>query len=318
MRLLLKRLLSRVSVVFLIISISCKTVKEPDWINNPPKDDEKYLYIVTFSEDDNYIPALVREVKNKYDYDSELLRDIFIGIFYFKKYDEVEILDTYKTETGEYNLFRINRDFFKKIFRYKNPDTTTFSIYETNGDQELLNLFGYKAYRNYLARLTELLENPTLENSQEIARLLEKIFSVLEPIKIKDIKIFDTVNLDEVFYIKELDEPTKSFNFTLENTGIYLDGFLFNVAFLQGFKNSRSIATIPIRNNGLLFVPPSPRITGEAYIESNIYLEDLAILLKKSNAQYFLWETTNKALEKLEVISSQTRVYFTYQCVGEY
>ncbi len=315
---ILKNCKKQFLILLISLLFSCNTDQRPGWILNPPNDTDEYIYLVSISENEEFIPDMISQLKNRYGYDNEYIPNIIMSEV-FKDDGNVVVKDTFSDETGFYKLIQIKKSFldplvdlfvyrFEKISSMKSDNEVTADEYLENGKT-------YSAYSSYLSALRDLLMSDDLEDIPAKIRLFNNLAEIVKPIKISDVSSFDKVYIGES-KLSEVDRGNREISFSLTGTpGLDYTGFKLITSFQEGYNLRDRVTLIPIVENSYSFTPPAPKQSGEHGIAINMDFEELLQLFDVPARNSYISGYIRPIKNYLESIMENTQLDLTYSAI---
>lgn len=283
----------------------------PLWVTEPPQDDELNIYIVGVGHNDEIYDSVLSQLYERFNIiENEYFANLILTTLHDQKNDNITIIDTWSSDSLDYILVRFNRSFFDPIielYSIRFDEMVNFiHEYELDADNYLKNGELYSAYNQYTRALEQMLLTEDEFYTPAILKVIDKIKGILNQINYLRVETFSELIIgkpiiDEHFYFKVSNSETQIYN-----------GFLFRINFNEGWSFRNRSATIPVKNNAMLFIPPVPKKSGSLTINSYLLLDDLIVLLTKWSSHSLLSVQIREFHADLESIIAASKISFDY------
>lgn len=309
--------------LLLLYLVSCQTNKAPRWIEEPPADDDLYIYIVGIGEDDNVFDSVIDQLNSRFNIkENSYITDLLLNLMKesynqtLEANDEIlSILDRWDNKDLTYILVRLDRDFFDPLIELFSTQYDEMLAYrhenETEADALLEEGELYSAASLYLSALDYMLEQNNDFYTLSILSVIDKLTEVLGRLSYSNIETFDLLKIAHPIGDNKL-----SINY-IATTNENFSGFLYDVNFIEGWETRTRDAIVLIRENSLVFVPPAPKISGTFNIDAKLNLNTFLNVVKPWLYKDGLSKYLNDYIDKIQNIVNDSFITFDYDVISE-
>lgn len=303
--------------------MSCQTNKAPRWIDDPPADDDLYIYIVGIGEDDEVFNSVINQLNSRFNIkENRYMTDLLLTLMKDSynnspeaDNEKLSVLDRWNNKDLNYILVRLERSFFDPIielYSTKYDDMLNYKHEDEVAADALLELGElYPAAKLYLSALDFMLNQNDEFYTLSIINVMDKITNILDRLEYGKVETFDLLKIAHPIGDNRLFINYISLN------GENFSGFLYNINFVEGWETRSRVATVPIRENSLTFVPSSPKVSGRFQIEAKLNLESFINVVKPWVYRDGLSLYLKKYIEHIEGIIQSSYISFDYDVISE-
>lgn len=309
-------------IVLISLLYSCQTNRVPRWVEEPPLDDELYVYIVGVGiNSDKLFQSVLSQIYDRFNIEENkfIHKRIFdelelsSSLSVYDTTAPISVINKWNSPDKEYILVRITRSSYDSLFNLysqRYPEMINYS----NADERAGDLFAdsgeeFKAFEKYIEALQVLLTSNDDFYLPAIDRLLSKLLFIINNIKYTDIKTFSS---------QFLGVPSNNlFSFKIDSSNSYA-GFPVGIAFIQGWDTRDVSAIIPITNNVFEFLPPVQYSKGEFAITSKLWLDDYIANLNAWSKESPFFSYVNQTVDELIVAVDKSIISFTYTVLSSF